>query len=111
MSKKYPLILAHVCLYKGDVLVSCDAEGKEQWRVYRQEYIVSHWDDTWLYYRRGNGGRGGLPHDGEIDWLYYRIIEEGKKPINSDPAMFEQQTERKDNDKFPKGIHGSQRLR
>ena len=80
---KHPLILAHVCLYKGDVLIVCDANGHEH--NVGNGYTVSHWDDTWLYYDNGKKG--------EIGWLYYRIIEEGKKPINSDPAMFKQRKE------------------
>tara|TARA_R110002020_G_scaffold166423_2_gene354414 strand:+ start:650 stop:1018 length:369 start_codon:yes stop_codon:yes gene_type:complete len=84
VSKKHPLILAHVCLYKGSVLVVCDEDGNRAPLLNHTIHTVSHWDDTWLHYEDGAKG--------EIDWLYYRIIEEGKKPINSDPAMYKQRT-------------------
>ena len=82
---KHPLILRHVNIYKGDVLVVCDTDGWQAAAWSYPQYTVSHWDDTWLYY--GDGEKG------DIDWLFYRIIEEGKKPANSDPAMFKRNKE------------------
>lgn len=99
--KKHPLVLAHVNIYKGDVLTVCNADGSKLHPAYltarnKGEYTVSHWDDTWLYY--GDGEKG------EIDWLFCRIIKEGKKPANSDPAMFKKNKEAKGEMKYQVGI-------
>ena len=81
---KTPLALAHVNIFKGDVLMPCNEDGTRYTpypgQKLQAKYTVSHWDDTWLYYEGGDKG--------EIGWLYYRIVTEGKeRPVNSDPTL------------------------
>ena len=82
----YPLVLAHVNIYKGDRLAPCHPSGE---RIVSLGYhTVSHWDDTWVYYDECRRSNGETTAKGEIGWLYYRVIAEGReKPTNSDPSV------------------------
>ena len=85
------LELCEVTLYKGDVLFPCNADGTRYipyiGQKLQRKYIVSHWDDTWVYWEGGDKG--------EIGWLWPRIIEEGNPTKHGDPEMCKQRKEMK----------------